>query len=277
MWVCVASHPAGLTLYQGFFTVYRNLFTLLASDEALHTERPVIYPSFGTLEDSYAPPHGTSRAEKNAGIWARDFYTAWADFATQKKFEWVGKWDTERGSDRQIRRLMERENKRIREDYRREYNEAVRVSARLTGFQVERRQTNAQQLALFLQHRDPRYKRHQDHLRAVRAQAKRTKAAPNGNVKTKSVSAASAQQKEVVREKAAADYEEQEWQRLHLDDSSSESESEEEEVGDGTAVRKESDEGNEIFECVACNKTFMSEASWDNHERSKKHKQAVWR
>lgn len=35
--------------------------------------------------------------------------------------------------------------------------------------------------------------------------------------------------------------------------------------------------GGEIFECVACNKTFQSEASWGNHERSKKHKQAVFR
>lgn len=85
------------------------------------------------------------------------------------------------------------------------------------------------------------------------------------------------QEKERARERAAAEYEEQAWQRLHLEDSSAESSSEEEEMGDGTAVRTETEEGNEIFECVACSKTFMSEASWDNHERSKKHRQAVWR
>jgi DnaJ family protein A protein 5 len=28
---------------------------------------------------------------------------------------------------------------------------------------------------------------------------------------------------------------------------------------------------------VACNKVFQSEPSWTNHERSKKHKQAVYR
>lgn len=51
----------------------------------------------------------------------------------------------------------------------------------------------------------------------------------------------------------------------------------EEELGDGTGVRIDDGQGGEIFECVACGKTFASEASWINHERSKKHKQAVWR
>jgi hypothetical protein len=48
-------------------------------------------------------------------------------------------------------------------------------------------------------------------------------------------------------------------------------------AGGGTAIRLEDGSGNEVFECVACSKTFMSEASWENHERSKKHRQAVWR
>lgn len=62
--------------------------------------------------------------------WARDFYTVWSDFTTAKKFEWVAKWDVERGDDRSMRRLMEKENKKVREDYRKEYNDAVRVSMR---------------------------------------------------------------------------------------------------------------------------------------------------
>lgn len=56
-----------------------------------------------------------------------------------------------------------------------------------------------------------------------------------------------------------------------------EEEEPEEELGDGTGVRLDDGQGGEIFECVACGKTFASEASWINHERSKKHKQAVWR
>lgn len=122
---------------KGFFTVYRNLFALLASDEALHSERPLDYPSFGDSATPYAPPKDASRAEKDAGTWARDFYVVWGEFASEKKFEWVAKWDVERGSDRQMRRLMERDNKKIRDDYKREYSEAVRVSPRFRAHEDE--------------------------------------------------------------------------------------------------------------------------------------------
>jgi DnaJ homolog subfamily A member 5 len=37
----------------------------------------------------------------------------------------------------------------------------------------------------------------------------------------------------------------------------------------------EGTEDPEIFECVACGKSFKSEAAWDSHERSKKHLKAV--
>lgn len=137
-----------------------------------------------------------------------------------------------------------------------------------------------QQLSLFLQHRDPRYKRHQEHLRATRLESKRAKSSANSGPKGAADPVSlqkTAHETAAARERAATEYEQQEWQRLHLDALSDDSDSEEEEIGDGTAVRQETDDGHEIFECVACNKTFLSEASWDNHERSKKHKQAVWR
>ena len=135
-----------------------------------------------------------------------------------------------------------------------------------------------QQLALFLQHRDPRYKQHQAKLRTARATIKKSPAAEKPTAQIP-VSNQTGKQKEEARLQAAADYEEQEWQRLHLDPISGESDDEEEEddQGDGTGVRMDDGQGGEIFECVACNKTFLTEASWENHERSKKHKQAVWR
>jgi hypothetical protein len=101
----------------------------LAADEALHTDDPLDYPTFGASTDQYAPPPGLTRAQKDAEVWARDFYVVWGEFSTEKKFEWVAKWDLARADDRQMRRLMERDNKKIRDDYKKEYNEAVRVSA----------------------------------------------------------------------------------------------------------------------------------------------------
>lgn len=130
---------------------------------------------------------------------------------------------------------------------------------------------------MFLQHRDPRYKQHQAKLRAARVSSKKaTSSTTSASPPAKSVQ--TEKQKEDARLRAAEEYEEQAWQRLHLDPSSGESDEEEaEEEGDGTGVRLNDGQGGEIFECVACDKTFLSEASWENHERSKKHKQAVWR
>lgn len=112
--------------------MYRSLFALLASDEKLH-DSTVDYPSFGDSATEYTAPTGATRAQRAGLAYARDFYGVWTDFATSKRFEWVGKWDVERGDDRGIRRLMEKENKKTRDDYRKEYNEAVRVRPAAKG------------------------------------------------------------------------------------------------------------------------------------------------
>lgn len=109
--------------------MYRSLFALLASDEILHESR-LEYPSFGDSGTAYA----ADATHRSGGpLYVRDFYSVWTEFATAKRFEWVGKWDVERGDDRGIRRLMEKENKKTRDDYRREYNDAVRVSLSLSA------------------------------------------------------------------------------------------------------------------------------------------------
>lgn len=123
--VCTGRYTADK---QGFYSVYRNLFDLLASDEQLHSSEVIRYPSFGDSTTLYAPPSGLTRRDRDAQSWARDFYTVWTEFATEKRFEWVGKWDVDRGEDRGMRRLMDKENKKTREEYRREYNDNVRVS-----------------------------------------------------------------------------------------------------------------------------------------------------
>ena len=63
------------------------------------------------------------------------------------------------------------------------------------------------------------------------------------------------------RLQAAAQFQEQAWQKVVIDSDDSDIE----------------EEVESTLECVACGKTFQSEASWSNHERSKKHKQAFYR
>ncbi|BEI95756.1 hypothetical protein CcaverHIS631_0107050 [Cutaneotrichosporon cavernicola] len=243
---------------EGFYSVYRTLFNVLASDEVLHTPDggvPVHYPSFGDSTTPYAPQPGLTKAEKAQSDWARDFYTAWGEFTTEKRFEWVEKWDTHRAETREIRRLMEKENKKVREDHRKEYIDTVRT------------------LVSFIQHRDPRYK-------AYQAEVKKKKPVGSGTStprRAPRVDAEAAKRREEERMRAAEAFQEQEWQKVNVASDEEDEIDEYAQEGDGTGIRMDDGEGGEIFECVACNKTFQSEASWSNHERSKKHKQSVWR
>ncbi|KAJ7284825.1 hypothetical protein C8J57DRAFT_701487 [Mycena rebaudengoi] len=118
---------------QSFFTIYRSLFARLQAEEALLAD--VEYPSFGYSGWTWAPP---GRDEDGA----RTFYSAWMNFATAKDFAWTDQWNLSEAPDRRVRRLMEKDNKKAREDARREYNDTVRS------------------LAKFLRKRDPRYKAH---------------------------------------------------------------------------------------------------------------------
>ena len=61
------------------------------------------------------------------------------------------------------------------------------------------------------------------------------------------------------------EYVEQAWQKAERPDHDADLE---------WAAAENGDEAEE-WECVACGKTFRSEAAWDSHERSKKHIQAV--
>ncbi|KAJ6577242.1 hypothetical protein B0H19DRAFT_1019574 [Mycena capillaripes] len=116
-----------------FFTIYRNLFARLQAEEALISD--AAYPSFGYAGWTWTPASKTSDG-------ARTFYAAWTNFATAKDFAWSDQWNLTEAPDRRIRRLMEKDNKKAREDARREYNDTVRS------------------LAKFLRKRDPRYKTH---------------------------------------------------------------------------------------------------------------------
>lgn len=100
-----------MNTFQGFYSVYRSLFELLSSDEQLHDPSntdglhpPPAYPSFGDSTTPYAPPPGSSRAEKDKGTWVRDFYTVWGQFVTNKSFEWKMAYDLDHTYDRKIRR-----------------------------------------------------------------------------------------------------------------------------------------------------------------------------
>ncbi|KAK7931936.1 hypothetical protein PG985_002648 [Apiospora marii] len=114
----------------GFFGILQETFDSLAQQEIAACEwdgLPIVeYPSFGRANDDY-------------DAIAKPFYSAWSNFATRKSFSWKDKWRLSDAPDRRVRRLMEKENKKAREDAVQEFNETVRS------------------MVAFVRKRDPRY------------------------------------------------------------------------------------------------------------------------
>ncbi len=142
----------------GFYSVLRDTFATLAHEEEIACKweelDSIVYPSFGYANDDY-------------DIVVKPFYAAWNGFATKKSFSWKDVYRYPDAPDRRVRRLMEKENNRFREEGIREFNDAVRS------------------LLAFVKKRDPRFKpnaqseaERQKILRdAVAAQAARSRAA----------------------------------------------------------------------------------------------------
>ncbi|THV02777.1 DnaJ-domain-containing protein [Dendrothele bispora CBS 962.96] len=215
----------------GFFAIYRNLFTRLQAEEELASNGDVQLPSFGYSTWTWAPARKGEEATAT-----RTFYNIWMNFATSKDFLWMDQWNPADGPDRRVRRLMEKENKKARDDARRDYNDTIRS------------------LAKFIRKRDPRYRAHL------------ARQAESANQVSGTSTPSHAQRKNEQDMESKAKYVEQEWQKL---DSRAGQDDLEWAAAEG--------EDPEEWECVACGKTFRSEAAWDSHERSKKHMKEVER
>ena len=114
----------------GFYSTIRTFFEGLANEEERACEweglNSVEYPSFGHSSDKYEDL-------------VRSFYIVWGNFSTTKTYSWKDIYRYSEAPDRRVRRMMEKENKRRREDGVREFNDAVRS------------------LVVFVRKRDPRY------------------------------------------------------------------------------------------------------------------------
>lgn len=148
----------------GFYGGLREIFSRLAWEEKMACQSEnlefVDYPTFGSSCDSF---EGTVRV----------FYAVWGSFSTKKSFAWKDIYRYSEAPDRRVRRLMEKENKRSRDEGIREFNSAVRS------------------LVSFIKKRDPRYKynlqseaQRQEALRqSTSAQATRSRIANQANMR----------------------------------------------------------------------------------------------
>ncbi|KAM3550101.1 hypothetical protein MY1884_008413 [Beauveria asiatica] len=155
----------------GFFSIARETFEHLALEEeaaaAQENVDAIDYASFGQSEDTYEEV-------------VKPFYASWAGFATKKTFSWKDKYRLSDAPERQVRRLMDKENKKLREDAARGFNEAVRF------------------LVAFVRKRDPRY------LPNLRTEAQRQEA-------SRVAAAAQAARSRAANIERMADYEVPNW------------------------------------------------------------------
>jgi DnaJ family protein A protein 5 len=115
---------------KGFFGILNEFFDQLAAEET------AACAWVGIASTEY-PPFGKAKDDYNAV--ARRFYNVWSGFSTKKTFSWRDKYRLQEAPDRRIRRLMEKENKKFRDEGIREFNDAVLS------------------LVAFVKKRDPRY------------------------------------------------------------------------------------------------------------------------
>ncbi|KIV81876.1 hypothetical protein PV11_04026 [Exophiala sideris] len=206
----------------GFYGGLNDFFKQLAKEEDIacqwEDEEPMDYPEFGLHTDDYDDV-------------VRPFYAYWNGFVTRKSYAWKDQYRLSDAPDRRIRRLMEKENKKIREEAIQEYNEAVRS------------------LVAFVRKRDPRVQNNQ------KSEAERQKALREATAAQAARSRAARQAKlEELDAGAVPDWAKSRTRDDHEGGFSSESEIEEHE-----------------YDCVVCDKTFKSEAQFKAHEKSKKH------
>ncbi|GJM95600.1 hypothetical protein PR202_ga12361 [Eleusine coracana subsp. coracana] len=102
---------------RGFYKVYGDVFDKVFAQELAYARRmgvqePASPPLIGNLDSPYAQ--------------VTAFYSYWLGFATVMDFGWAAEWDSARGENRRLRRLMEEDNKKAMRKARREYNDAVR-------------------------------------------------------------------------------------------------------------------------------------------------------
>ena len=227
-----------------FYGVYADVFSRLAAQEARAAAAAgrayTPPPPFGGPDTPYLP-----------GV--ASFYDAWLSFATLKSFEWCAEHNPAQAPGRKIRRLMEEENRRARRAAQREHNDGVRP------------------LAAFCRARDPRARAH-----AVAAEAEAARKAAEAAARRAADKAAKAAKAAAFKEAEWATAEpDPDWMLDELDALAAARGQ-----GQSGAGRDAGDEGGEGAEagglyCPVCRKRFRSEAQWANHERSRKHLEAL--
>ncbi|XP_033738207.1 dnaJ homolog subfamily C member 21-like [Pecten maximus] len=231
----------------GFYCVYLDVFKKL-SEEDYHfmddRESDCDFPEFGNSKSSYEEV-------------VKPFYDFWESFQTAKSFVWVEKYDTREAPDRRCRRLMEAENKKLRDAAKKERNEQIRALVKF----IKKRDKRVQAYKKFLEERNEEIKRKAKDNRERQIQERLKKME---NYKETDWSAMTELEDDLQKLEKSLSHQ---FGEAHAEDELGD------EGGQGGEEEEEEEEYYDDFFCVACNKAFKSDKAFSNHERSKKHKE----
>ena len=259
----------------GFYAVFTDVFSRIAAAEARYAE-----PDAPTLPP--APVFGDASA--GADI-VSGFYASWKNYSSRMTFAWADEHNPLEAPNRNVKRAMEKENKKLRDAARRERSESVRA------------------LVAFCQRRDKRYiqqlldarrwaEEEEAKRRAVQLERQRAAAEVRAALAAEHAREAEARELEV---RASGAY------RLADDDGDggrrrggggrkrAALEASREVPGlivraevlapvdlrDGGCEDAASSDAVSVFLCAPCEKSFRSTAALINHEASKKHVQML--
>jgi DnaJ family protein A protein 5 len=104
---------------QGFYSVYREVFEKVAAEDSQYMEQ----------DDEPMPTFGNSQSDYEEVV--RPFYGYWQSYSTAKPFFWEDKYDVRDAPNRKVQRLLEKDNKKLRDAAKKQRNEVVRVSQHL--------------------------------------------------------------------------------------------------------------------------------------------------
>lgn len=226
---------------KGFYAIYRKVFQKLAEEDvefAKDNEPDVEVPSFGDSQSSYETV-------------VHAFYAYWQSYSTKRSFAWLDPYDIRDTPNRRVLRLVEKENRKVRERAKRERNEQVR------------------NLVAFIRKRDKRVQAYAARL-AERSRENFHKAEERKKAQL------------LERQKLLREHTESEWSKfsnieaeLRNIEANLAAEFGEEKSSDGDAESDNNGVDDDALYCIACNKIFKTHKAFANHEKSRKHKEKV--
>lgn len=120
----------------GFFAIYGKVFKTIGEEDLTFHEGDKLdfsYPEFG-------------QADCADEVW-QEFYAFFSSYVTTRPYTWLDKYDTRQADNRRISRLMEKENKKVRDAAKKERNDLVRSLAKFVKKRDKRVQAYGKVLA----------------------------------------------------------------------------------------------------------------------------------